>query len=228
MASLIITAQNCMDLYYQQFKSDEDFFEDYHFKYLCGVAYAKILQDEYEKSYKLNLMEKGIGMASINPQWFVAEEIELKASDIGDKEIQLKACPFTFRFDMQSSGIQGLYPLNGTCGDFIRINVDDKWKLKTVPTTNIVWWYPFSDKIIFENIRCGLKKVKVLYIPSLKDVEDKCGLPDSMEADIIDWVLQRMFLARNGTVVDMTNDQNPNKALETEINTAFKNIKTNP
>jgi len=228
MAQLVEVAQNIMDLYYQQYKSDEDFFEEYHFKYLAAAAYAQILQEEYEKSYKLSLAEKGIGEPALNPEWFISEEKEVVASDMGDKELKLASCPFTFRFDKQSSGVQGVYPLAGKCGEFIRISVDDQWKIKNAPTTNIVFWFPLSNKIVFKNVHCGLKKVKVVYIPSLKELEDTCALPDSMQMDIIQRVLNIMFVARQGGVVDMTNNQNPNKVMESEIDTVFKNLKTNP
>lgn len=228
MASITILGQTIMDLYYQQYKSDEDFFEEEHFQYLVTVAYAKLLQDEYEKSYAKARAEKGRGEAQLNPQWFIPEDHELQASDLGDKEISLKNCPFSFRFDEQSSSIQGVYPLGGKCSELIRTNIESLWALKHVPTTNIVWWYPVGNKIIFKNIHCGLKRVKILYIPSLKDIDDECGVPDSMQGDIMDWVLQRMSVARQGGVIDMTADQNPNKMIETEINTAFRNLKTKP
>lgn len=229
MANLSELAQNIMDLYYQQYKSDEDFFELYHFEYLSSVAFSKLLQDEYEKSYKMSLAERGIGQAQINPQWFKTEERELVASEMGDKEIVLDQCPFTFRFDKQSTGIQNIYPLNGKCGDFIRLTIDELWKLKNVPDTDIVWWIPVGNKILFKNLKCGLKKVHIIYIPSFDlSKPDKCMLTDSAQADIIDWVLQRMFAARQGSVIDMTADQNANKVIETEINTAFRNLKTKP
>lgn len=228
MGQLIETAQNTMDLYYQQYKSDEDFFEEYHFKYLNAVAFSQILQEEYEKSYKLSLAEKGVGEAQLNPEWFIPEERDVVGSDMGDKELTLTDCPFTFRFDKQSSGIQGVYPLSGKCGDFIRMSIDDQWKLKNAPESDIVFWFPLSNKIVFKNVKCGLKKVKVVYIPSLKSLADSCVIPDSMQMEVIQRTLQLMFVARQGAVVDMSNNQNPNKAMESEIDTVFKNLKTNP
>ena len=44
MAKLKDTAQATMDLYYQSFKADEDFFDLDDFKYLNSVAYADFLQ----------------------------------------------------------------------------------------------------------------------------------------------------------------------------------------
>lgn len=228
MGQLIEVAQNLMDLYYQQYKSDEDFFEEYHFKYIVAAGYAKLLQDKYEKSYRQNKAENNIGEATLNPQWFVSEEIEVVASEDADRELTLKSCPFFFDFDKQSSSIQGIYPLSGKCREFIRIDIDSLWKLNNAPNTNIVYWYVMGNKIKFRNIQCGLKKVRITYIPSLKELEDTCSFPDSMVFDTITFSYNMMRAAREGTVIDFTNNQNPNKVLETELDTVFKNLKTNP
>lgn len=228
MAQLSETAQNTMDLYYQQYKSDEDFFQFYHFQYLNSVVYGKILQEEYEKSYKLSLAERGIGEATMNPEWYVPAELDVVPSEEGDREVVLPSCPFTFRFDRSSTGIQNISQLAGRCGEFIRISAEETWKLKSAPNTDIIWWYPLGNKIIFPKIHCGLKKVRVLYIPSLKELDDNCAIPDSMAHDIIAGTLNLMFIARSGGVVDMTSNQNPNKVMETELDTTFKNLKTNP
>lgn len=225
MGFLIDTAQNAMDLYFQQYRSDEEFFQEYHFKYLCGIAYAKLLQEEYEKSYNKNLAEHGLGEAQLNPDWFISIETDVKASDIGDREIVLKQKPFTFRYDKQSSGIQGLFPLNGKCGDFIRITIDEIWKLKRPPATNITWWYPVANKILLSKTKCGLNKVRIVYIPAIGENDDEI-VPQQLEEDIIKKVLELMFAARQGVVIDKTSNQNTNKVIESEIDTAFQKIKT--
>lgn len=228
MGQLVEVAQNLMDLYYQQYKSDEDFFEEYHFKYIVAAAYAKLLQDKYEKSYAKNKRENNIGEATLNPQWFVTEEIEVGSSDDADKELELKSCPFFFDFDKQSSSIQGIYPLSGKCREFIRIGVDDLWKLNNAPTTNIVYWYALGNKIKFRNVHCGLRKVRVAYIPSFNELEDNCSFPDSLIFETVTLSYNMMRSAREGTIIDFTNNQNPNKVMETEIDTVYKNLKTNP
>lgn len=210
-----------MDLYYQQFKSDEDFFEVEHFEYLNGVVYAKLLQEEYERSYQKSLAETGRGYATISPQWYIEETVKVTTSDMGDAEIVMKDCPFTFRFDRSNTAIQGIYPIKGKCKDFISINIDERFKFDGLPKSTVVYWYPVSNKIILHNLSCGLKEAKIIYIPGLKAGSDKCGISDGMEYDVINGTLDLMKRAKQGEVVDMTNNNNPNKALETEISAKF-------
>lgn len=226
MNNLGDVAQHLMDLYYQQYKSATDFFELIHFKFLASAAYGKILQDEYKLSYDRNRAEEGIGSATLNPEWFIPEDVEIVMSDIGDREAKLKQPFFTFRFDKQFSGIQEVTPMSpNKCGEFIRLGIDEKWKLKMDIVTDVVFWYPVTDKIIFHNVKCGLKKATIFYIPSLSELKDESPIPLSMTDDIVTRVLQIMFAARQGAVIDMTNDGNPNKVIESEINTAFQKIR---
>jgi hypothetical protein len=215
-------AQQIMDLYYQQYKSGEDFFDHVHFRFIAGAVYAKVLQDEYERSYAKSLAERGIGEASLNPEWFIPEEIEVVASDLADYEATLKHPFFAFRFDRQFSGIQDIVPIVGRCKDFIRMSPEQKWQLEMVPDNDVVFWYPVKDKIMFHNVKCGLKRARILYIPSLGDNDEDTPVSATMAEDIVTRSLQIMFLARQGMVVDMTADKNPNKVLESEINQAFQ------
>jgi hypothetical protein len=227
MAQLSIVAQNIMDLYYQQYKADEDFFELSHFEYLAGVAYGKILQDEYEKNYKMNLQIEGYGFVDLSQDWLKIEELKLEKDAYG-YFIKLSKKPLSFLYDKQSSAIQNIVPLGGTkCAEFIRMNAEENWKICALPNVRQIFWFLEGDKIRFENLQCKPEKLKVLYVPELNDSNDgDFNIPKSKEADIVDWVLNRMFVARQGNVVDMTNDSNPNKTMGTEINNIFSQIKT--
>lgn len=228
MSVISIVAQNVMDLYYQAYKSDEDFFELYHFQYLVGVGYGKVLQDEYEKNYKLNLQIEGYGYVNISQDWLKSEEHTIEKDKDDRFFIKLNKKPFSFLFDNQTSAVQNVIPLGGPkCGEFIRMNGDERWKLCAVAGTAQVFWILEDEKIYFENLTVKPTKIKVLYVPGLdKDIDDNFNIPKTKEADVIDWVLQRMFVARQGGVIDMTNDGNNNKALANEINNVFSQIKT--
>lgn len=228
MASIAILGQNIMDLYYQQFKADEDFFELYHFKYLAGVAYGKLIQEEYEKQWRLNFQLEGFGYVSVAQDWLIKGENKLEKDSDGTYFIKLDKKPFSFLFDRQSSAIQTITPIGGkACKEFIRISADEKWKICALPHTGKTFWYLEIDVIRFVGITCLPDKVATLYVPGLDlDIDDNLNIPMTKEADIIDWVLQRMIGARQGTVVDMTNDGNPNKTVASEINNIFSQIKT--
>jgi hypothetical protein len=230
MAAIGILAQHIMDLYYQSFKSDDEFFELLHFEYLAGVAYAKLLQNEYENNYKLNLHEEGYGYVTLSQDWLRAEEHKIKKDADGRYFIQLDMAPFSFLYDSQNSSIQDVIPLGqNSQKEFIRMGSQERWKIKASRGTRIIFWYLEKDKIYAasENTNGMPERLKVLYVPAPeKDISDDFTIPVTKEADIISWVLNIMFTARQGTVVDMTNDANPNKTLATEINNIFSQIKT--
>lgn len=223
MAQLGITAQNLMDLWYQEDPSAEEFFEIYHFKYMVSIAYAQLLQEEYNQSYKKSLQEEGIGIPSLSSDWYISEEVKvIPSGDVSPFKSELKRKPFAFAFDRQNSGVKDILPISGKCRDFIRIALESKWQLDHVPTENIVYWYVLDKNIYFEKLFCGTKAVRILYIPSIDDLEDTASIPSVYEGQIIAGALQLMKMAKDGVVINTTNDNNPNAALETEINNLFK------
>lgn len=227
MGKLISLAQNIEDLYYQQYKTDDDFFELYHFKYLASITYSALLQQEFEKSYAKNLQEHGEGSADLNPEWFIHEELKIKrAQEIAPYEAQLSCrSAFSFRYDKQNSGIKDILPLNGRCGDFIRMSMDEKWKFDLLPTSSEIYWFPLGPKIYFSNIHCGASRATIIYIPAIDGMDDNVQIADGMQKTIIEETLNLMFTARNGKVIDTTNDGNANATLETEINDKFSKIR---
>ncbi len=220
MGKLSIVAQNVMDLYYQQYKSEEDFFQFSHFLYLTAIGYAAYLQSEYEKSYAKNLAETGTGEATLNSEWFITEEIEIKNSDqVASFYAQLKHPVFQFNFDKQSSGIKDIIALNGRCKDFVRINFDERYKLSLLPPSEEIYWYPLVSKLFFHRIQCGLSKALAIYIPAVSCDNEDAVIPDAMEGIVLASTIDIMQRAKAGTpIVDATSDGNPNKEMLNEIN----------
>lgn len=216
-----------MDLYYQTYKSEEDFFDIEHFIYLAGISYASFLQSEYERSYKQNLAENGIGSAFLNPDWFILEEIEIKPGDnLAPHIAELKHPVFQFNFDTQNNGIKEIMPLNGTCNEFVRIGFDERYKLKLLPPSPEVYWFPMARKIGFAKIYCGLSKAVALYIPSPSCGDTEVPIPDAMEGTILAATLNLMQQAKAGQpVIDTTSDGNPNKEMVTELNNIINKIR---
>lgn len=228
MNTLDVVAQQIMDLYYQEYKSTEDFFELMHFQYMASIVYSDLLQKEYEKSYKLNLAETGIGEASLNPAWFITEHLTIIRTDDGVADFvgELKCPVFQFTFDKSNCGIKDLMGLNGKCKDFIRMNSDERYKIALLPPSPEVYWFPLGEKkIYFANVYCGVSKALVLYIPEANYLNDSAIIPSGIEAQLVRAVLDIMFAARNGKVIDVTEDSNPNSALQTEINNLFAKMR---
>lgn len=223
MARLGEAAQTLMDLWYQDNPSAEQFFEIYHFKYIFGCGYAQLLQEEYNQSYQRNLSEEGMGVPSLSSDWYISEEVRVVSADeIAPFKAQLKARPFAFAFDRQNAGIKDILPTSGKCKDFIRVSLEARWQLDHVPSEDVVYWYPIKDSVYFEKLFCGTRTVTILYIPSLESLDDDLQIPDVYLGQIIAGALQLMKLAKDGTVIDTTNDNNANATLQTEINNLFK------
>jgi hypothetical protein len=228
MSKLSALAQNTMDLYFQEYRKDDEFFELYHFSYLCSIAYARVLQDEYEKSYAMNLRETGVGMATISDDWFINVPITISRTQkdteaLASFEATIPCSIFSFRYDRSNAGIKEIIPLNGRCGDFIRTSLALKWSLKLIPGgTPEIFWFPMGKKIYFSNIQCGLSKATLVYIPSLSDLNAEAEVASAVEFMVVQETLNLMFTARQGKpVVDTTSDGNPNAIMETEVNSQF-------
>jgi hypothetical protein len=229
MAQLGNTAQQTMDLYYQHFRTDQDFFRLVHFRYLCAVAYASLLQDYYEKSYARALSENGMGDVDLPTEWMISETLGVQSGAHGEHYLELKQKPFSFLYDNQFRSIQTIMPVGDFSARLFRISIKEVWKLRAMPQTRNVFWFSMGDqKIQFRNMNTSLSEVMVFYLPSLGDLSDEAELADGLEGRVIEATLNLMSIARQGGVVDMTNDQNPNRTMETEVNNIFRGIKTKP
>lgn len=227
MVSVDIIAQHIMDLYYQEYKSQEDFFELHHFEFMVSAAYYKLLQMEYERQYNKNLSEEGIGFITLSQDWLIKDRLELKKEKDGDRYyIELNTKPFSFLFDKQNSGIQNVIAATGKrCQDYIRTSLQERFMLCNVPITNKGYWYLEGEKtIFFEKLKCKPDEIDVYYISQLEN--GKGGVANGMQADIIQWVMSMFTQAKQGVVIDMTNDGNPNKVLQTEISNFLSKIKS--
>lgn len=231
MPVLADTAQIIMNLYYQQYKSDEDFFKLFHFKYLAGSVVSKIMEDDYTKAKAESRSIDPYAEVDLPAEWLIPEENEVK-KDGSDNIIKLKHQPFSFPYDLLGRTVQRIENLSpgSTCTEWIRISIKEKWKFHYVPKGSKVFFAVIKDKIeVFAD--CKIGKVRVYYCPELTDPsfgEDGGIVPASKEADVISKTLTLMMAARQGTVVDTTNNSNPNKTIQTEIDTVFSNLRTKP
>lgn len=238
MANIADTAQIVQDLYFQNYRKSEDFFREAHFRYLCGVAYSKIVEDEYKMARREAFQEFGFTEVALSTEWLIDEQVEVKK--VQDQhnmwKAKLKHPLFVFPYDQASNGIQIIRNMNFSmlCKEFIRESARRKWALCDMPVTNNVYWYPEGKELVFVNAKCGLDKAKlqVSYIsdPADESFGDNGGvIPKTKEDLIIRTTLDLMIKAKNGVVVDMTNNANPNKRIQSEIDTVFQDdLRTKP
>lgn len=211
-------AQDIMDLYYQDFKDDnEQHFDIEFFDRQVDDAYAAILREEYIEQYNM-LRNEGRGRIDIvtfDSSWLKSELVDLKKHESGLWFVELSQKVFSFPFDQSNVGIQdvrsGKY--DADC-NFIRDNPDSAWKNKHLPKTRgLTFWWPEDGKVFFDNDCC--KQARVLYIPSGgKDLEMQQGVANQIK----EYVLRLMKFAKDGVVTDMTNDSNSNQGAQTETN----------
>ncbi len=228
--TLKVVAEATMDAFYRQLVSEDDFFDLDDFTLYTSFSYAALLQDEYEQAYNRSRSEGmgSIASAYINPDWF--QEFRLKVEDTnGEYVATFDRKPFTFRFDRSFCSIMDPVPTQGTdCRDFIRSSHLRKWmhNSRVMPKTGKVYWYPQGNKLIFENVQCGLREVMVHYIPSIAGLEEDCLIPETLADAIMRRTVSLMKELDKTTVVDKTADGNPNKVDASELNPAFQKGKT--
>jgi hypothetical protein len=235
MAKMADTAQMAMDMYFQNFKTDEDFFHLYHFTYLCGIAYARILEDEFKEARAQSKAESGYTTYDIALQsdWLIEKELDVKKHEDREDDayyVDLPVRPFSFPYDPYGYGIQSVRG-KGQCNNFVRATSRIEQQLCVMPTTSRIFYFPQAKRLELRNMFCHLDKITVVLLPDIEDPElgpDGGDIPKSKEDMVIGRVMQLMMAARNGTVVDMSNNSNPNKALATEIDNLFANLRTRP
>lgn len=208
--ALKVAAQGVMDLYYQDFKPDEAFFDIEDFAGWVGKVYGSVANAVAKEIYDASRSE-GIPMIIFSQDWWARKTVSVKENiaDISD----LKYTGFTY--DTQTSGIQQI----GNGVRFIRTTLTQLWELERRSQSSIIYWYTDFGKIKFD-ATCDLpKEVDVYYIPTPEDSEFK--LPKSKEFDIATMAWNLMIAAKKETpFVDSTNNSNKNITPATEVDTA--------
>jgi hypothetical protein len=216
MKQIDILAQDIMDLYYGDFKEEnEDFFDIDFFIRQVEDTHAFILREEYKQMYAMLRADNRhkVDMVSIPDRWLVRGSLEVKSDKDAPAYVALKNEIFSFPYDQTSCGVQDVIPLEDCT--LIRSSYSDVWKEKF--TGKIGRWFIIPDN---EGVKIGFKnytgKVEVLYVPV---AGAKTFIDEGLADQIKDIILNRMFKAKSGEgVIDKTNDSNPNAIPETEIN----------
>jgi hypothetical protein len=221
MATLRQVGDMASALYYQNYKTDESFFDLAHFKFLLATKYNELLLAEFNANKKLNKILTGFSWYEISPSWLVEETV----TPVWDCEknqyvATLSQNVFEFDYDAMSSGVQYVRMLCADCGNVVRITQRDLISLCYMPVNAQIMYYVKGDnKLVFVNGNCDLSKQKfeVFYVPAVDCLNDDSAIHDDKVNPMIIEVLNLMFGAKNGNFVDMTNDSNPNTSAIKEI-----------
>lgn len=206
-------AQLCMDAFYQEYKPDDAFLELVHFSMLCRAADNKLKMLEFKEQLNLKIRMRIINsLIQLSPDNYFSEDLKVEK----DGSVKLKHSIMSFSGDDSSVGVSVVEPIgNGGCSPFIRTTINEKWQVCKI--SDVVFWYPMNDKIHLINIDkvCKVDKVRVVYIPS---ADDEMIVNQSRVWDITNMVSKYIVDMKNGNVVDMSSDGNPNTVIQTEIN----------
>lgn len=213
-----IPVQGVIDLFYQDFAPESAFIQDVQVAELMISAYAEMLNSSFRTQKLLNKNVIGYSYVEISDAWLVTAELKVNR-DGANYNATLEEEIFSFDYDVLSSGLQRVVPIGCDCNELIRISVSDEWKYCRMPANNKLF-YSASGKALklFGNSKMP-SKVKVWYFPAL-DFENPLSnrIPESMVNELTKNTLQLLLIAKQGVVIDKSNDGNPNTAPATEMN----------
>ena len=220
-------AQLAMDLYYQNYKGENDFWELGDFIQNCGNTAAKMYLTFYQQDYAMLRQDKKEEVVSFDAGWLLEQDAEVTGNGIF-KSATLEYPVMTFPYDRSSCGLQHIFPLEPLSFDELqRTSLSALYQLKYVPKTNDIYFYSDVSKADCDTVskigilnkgNCNIKKIKVYYVPVLND--ENANVPDGIISDVVANTVLMMKQIEQGTVVDMTENQNSNKILQTELDKA--------
>lgn len=215
MARKSLVAQEIMDLYYQQYKTNSDFFDKSDFVYFTGIGYADLVQAEYDKQYAMIRSEDaGQGLVSFDQSWVQTTYLKPKKDEEG-YYADLPAAVMSFMTDRYNIGIQNVFEIaRGQLVEIIRSTVDSAWQDQYLPIGCAGFFYlEMGRRIRLVNVQAN--KLKVNYVPSSED--PALDIPDTKAGPIIQYVLNLMFAAKDKRVVARVNNKNEQKTQQTEV-----------
>lgn len=212
------TAQASMDLYYENYKANSDFFDLEDFIAHCAGVLGAVYMDGYQKMRAEYRQEKKDEIISFEPSSLVSQILDVqKDNDRGDQFSLLKFPVMSFPYDEQGVGVQVLLdPKN--CVVFERTTIGALYQLQYVPACNVVWWY-LDQQTKIRYVSKGLtmpSKVHALTVPSVSDPE--LVIPDGVYEYVVTTAAMTIKEGVKGTVVKKSIDGNQNKILQTEAN----------
>lgn len=209
-----IVSQRSMDLFYQNFKSNSDFFELEDFQAHCAGVVSDIYRQDYLRMKAEMRSEKVDEVVSFDPGILVRVTAEVKYEN-NEAFAILPESVMSFPYDNQASGIQAVLPISPIGLRFERTTAAGLYQLDYVPTVPIAWFYQQGERVWFKNkSNSRLAKVAFLIVPGIGS--DKMLVSDGIVEFVITNAAATIKQAAAGTVVKKAADQNPNKIIQTE------------
>ncbi len=221
-------ANRVQDLYYQDFAPDESFFETYDFKFHCAAVYSDMLDKMFQAMRKEGKVNDGFSNVEISPNWLVKEELELKQDPVTKLyQATTSSKIFGFGFDEFAYALDQVRLIGDCKSKKCRLQKLSRNEVPyldlTTATSLCYYWQESGDSIVFTE---GIGKVLVPYVPIVDADNDNCVLSDNIAAEVIKAVYTLMVAARNGTVIDESNDSNKNTTQQNQQNPQLNKIQS--
>jgi len=208
--SVRIVAQVAEHLFYQNYKPASAFLRLKHFVFLVIAADSKLKKDEYDGLVALNLRKRmPNAQVILSSDNFITVDV-----DIVKEKAVLPYPIMSYSGAEPSLSVSQVKP-HGNCGNIMPTSQAERWQAEMIK--DVPFWLPVCDGIEFINLErnCNPSKVKVTYVPQLTK---KSVVQESRKWAILNMINLYVKSAKEGVIIDMSNDGNSNVATQTEIN----------
>lgn len=211
-------AQAAYDLYLMDYAQANEFFTLQDFIYHTGLVAADLYQQEFRLVKQEMRAERQEGTVAFSTDWLSAFEFTIEEKN-GAFHADIPVKVVSFPYDNQNTGYQSVFINLGNCEvEADRSSLNERWQIKFLPTTDKVFFYPLKGRLEFYNpggLMLKNRKGKLYYVPG---VDDNMELPDGIVNQVINNTVQKFRVLLQQVVVDKSNDGNPNKTIQTEVN----------
>lgn len=211
-----IAGQRAMDLYYQNYKSNSEFFDLADFVAHCGYVLGGVYEQEYQRARAEMRQEKKDAIIPLDAGILIMQHLKVN-DEYGELFVELEIPVMTFPFDNHGVGVQDIYPLKPNNRiPFERTTATGKYALDYLPVCGVIWFYVASaTKVVLINkTNTKLDTIGVLGAPSVDS--PRLLVPDGVVEFVISNAAATIKQAAQGVIVKKAADGNPNKIIQTE------------
>ena len=219
--SLKELAELAQDLYYRDYPDRVDFFDLDDFMLHAAMYYSQSLNTIYQATKRENKQQEGFANMENSAAWLIEETQTVARIEESDEYYTTPTQNiFSFNFDAFANGLSGVKSTGKGCNgkkyELIKISANEIRFLPLVPETGIVYyWVGPNNRIYFNK---NVNEVTIWYVPAVVGNNGDCLLSDSIAADVIKNTLMLMFGAKQGNIVQESNDGNKNLIEQQQTN----------
>lgn len=210
-----IAAQRSMDLFYQNYKSNSEFFDLEDFIAHCGGVLGSVYEQEYQRVKAEMRQEKRDEVVALDAGILIMQHLEVKEVD-GELFVEFETPIMTFPFDNQGIGVQDIFSLKPSNRiPFERTTPTGKYALHYIPVCGVIWFYVTEKGVrLINKTNTKLHTIGVLSAPSVDS--EKLLVPDGVVEYVITTAAMTIKQAAQGVIVKKASDGNQNKIIQTE------------